>query len=80
MKTTKDLVITVTNVNETPTDLALSPSDVDENSALGTEIGVLTGTDPDGTAGLSYSLVAGALDNAFFTIVGDRLQVNGAFN
>ena len=80
LKTTKDLVITVTNVNETPTDLALSPSDVDENSALGTEIGVLTGTDPDGTAGLSYSLVAGALDNAFFTIVGDRLQVNGAFN
>ena len=39
--------ISVTNVNETPTDIALSASTIAENQAVGTVVGTLSTTDPD---------------------------------
>src|SRR5436190_7893785 len=43
----KTLTVTVTNVNETPTDVALAPSSLAENLPIGTTVGTLSSTDPD---------------------------------
>lgn len=66
-------------LSEPPTDLFLSPSSVNEESSVGTEVGQLTPEDPDlPNDSFTYQLVpgAGGQDNAFFRIVGDRVQVN----
>ncbi len=48
--------INLANVNETPTDLALSANTVAENATNGTVVGTITGTDPDSGDTKSYSL------------------------
>ncbi|HUG67973.1 MAG TPA: cadherin domain-containing protein, partial [Pirellulaceae bacterium] len=70
------LTITVTNVNEAPTEVMLSNSIVAEDAVIGATVGTLTTTDPDNGDTHTYSLVAGDgdTDNASFTIVGDELQ------
>ncbi|MFM7426568.1 MAG: cadherin domain-containing protein [Elainella sp.] len=70
--------IDVTDLNEAPTDLALSSQTVNENVALNTLVGTLSTTDPDAGNTFVYSLVAGdgATDNAAFRIVGNRLETN----
>jgi hypothetical protein len=74
--------ITVTNVNEQPTALALSNATIAENVATGTGIGTFSTTDPDASNTFTYSLVSGtgSTDNASFQIVGDRLQTNTALD
>jgi hypothetical protein len=80
--TEKSFAITVTNVNEAPTDLALSPSSVAENQPAGTEVGTLSSTDEDNGDTHTYTLVAGlgSDDNGSFTIVGDKLKTAASFN
>ena len=51
--------ISVTNVNETPSALALSSSSLAENSAVGATVGTLSSTDPDSNESFTYDLVAG---------------------
>jgi|CXWL01.1.fsa_nt_gi hypothetical protein len=53
---TQAIAVTVTNVNETPTDLSLSGNTVAEQAATGTVVGTITGTDPDAGDTKSYSL------------------------
>ena len=48
--------INLTNVNEAPTDLALSANSVAENASNGTVVGIVTGTDPDTGDTQTYSL------------------------
>jgi hypothetical protein len=74
--------ISVTNVNETPTGLALSNASVAENSATGTAVGTFTTTDPDAGNTFTYSLVSGtgSTHNTLFTIVGNELRTNSVFN
>ncbi len=62
-----------------PTDLLLNNSQIDENRPANTVIGVFSSVDPDQNETFRYSLVAGAgsTDNAAFTIVDNRLQING---
>ena len=48
--------INLTNVNERPTDLALSASTVAENAATGAVVGTVTGTDVDAGDTKTYSL------------------------
>ena len=64
------LTISVSNVNETPTDIALSNGSVAENQPVGTVVGSLSTTDPDNGDSFAYSLVNGTgdTDNASFTI------------
>ena len=78
----QSFTITVTNVNETPSALALSASTIAENSAVGTSVGTLSTTDPDAANTHTYSLVAGtgSTDNASFTIVGNALRSAAIFN
>ena len=78
----KAFTITVTNVNEQPTDISLSNTSVAENQPAGTAVGTLTTTDPDAGNTFTYSLVSGtgSTDNASFTISGNTLQTAAAFD
>ncbi|MBB6307769.1 cadherin-like domain-containing protein, partial [Xanthobacter tagetidis] len=68
--------ITVTPVNDTPSDLALSSSQIAENLA-GATIGTLSASDPDSGDTLTYSIQPGG-DGALFTISGNELRVGEA--
>jgi VCBS repeat-containing protein len=77
------VTITVTGVNDKPTDLTLSNTTIAENSALGTVIGSFSTVDPDtSNTTFTYSLVDAAnfSDNSAFTITNNQLKVNAAFN
>ncbi|WP_346304849.1 S8 family serine peptidase, partial [Microcystis sp. M38BS1] len=65
----KTLTIVVNNVNETPTDLALSATTVNENVPVNTVIGTFSSTDPDTGNTFTYSLIAGTgdTDNTAFS-------------
>jgi Bacterial Ig domain/Cadherin domain/RTX calcium-binding nonapeptide repeat (4 copies) len=78
----KVFTISVTNVNEAPTDIGLSPASVPENEVSGTDVGTLSSTDPDTGDTFTYSLVAGtgSTDNGSFTITGSTLNTNAVFD
>jgi LPXTG-site transpeptidase (sortase) family protein len=78
----KALTVTVTNVNETPTDINLSNSSVAENQPSGTTVGALTTTDPDSGNTFTYTLVigTGSTDNASFNISGGSLRTSASFD
>ncbi|WP_147073278.1 DUF4347 domain-containing protein, partial [Microcystis aeruginosa] len=75
----KQLTVSVSDVNESPTDVTLSNNTVAENSPLNTLIGNFNTTDPDTGNTFTYSLVTGigSTDNSLFTIDGNQLKVNG---
>ncbi len=81
-KLEKMLTVTVDDVNENPTDVSLSPSDVDENKPAGTEVGTLSSADQDSGDTHTYSLVAGSGsdDNGSFTIDGSTLKTGASFD
>ncbi|MBK9308528.1 MAG: cadherin domain-containing protein [Nitrospira sp.] len=54
------VAITVTAVNDEPTDLTLSANTVAENAANGTVVGTVSGTDPDSGDTKSYSFTDSA--------------------
>ena len=74
--TEKAFVISVTNINESPTDLAISSTTIPENSGANATVGTLSSTDPDAGNTFTYSLVAGTgdVDNAAFNISGTALR------
>ena len=78
----KTKTITVTNVNQAPTNIGLSNSSVAENQPVGTTVGTLSTTDPDAGNTFTYTLVAGAgsADNAKFTISGNVLKTAAVFD
>jgi large repetitive protein len=78
----KAMTITVTNVNESPSDLALSSTSVAENVATNSTIGSLSTTDVDASNTFTYTLVTGTgdTDNAAFTITGADLKINAVPN
>lgn len=75
---TKTFTIAVTNVNEAPTNVTLSMTNIDEGLPAGTEVGTLTGTDPDTSETLTYSVEG--TDKDAFKIVGNSFQSNQTFN
>ncbi len=78
----KVFTITVNNLNEVPTDLALSSSSLAEDAAVGAVVGTLSSTDPDASNTHTYTLVDGTgdTDNAAFQIVNNELKLNSAVN
>ncbi|MEQ9425104.1 MAG: MBG domain-containing protein, partial [Cyclobacteriaceae bacterium] len=80
---TQDWTITVTEANVDPSDIALSPSNIDENLPAGTVVGDVTGTDPNGDD-LSFSLVSGvgSTHNNLFEIdpLTDKLKSKFVFD
>ncbi len=80
--TEKLFVISVNDVNETPTDIALSSSSIVENSPANTIVGTLSTTDVDAGNTFIYSLVPGTgdTDNASFNISGNALRASNSLN
>ena len=74
--------ITINNVNETPTDIALSPSSINENVAANSTVGTLSTTDPDAGNTFVYALTngTGSTDNNSFSISGSSLRTAEPFN
>jgi hypothetical protein len=73
----KQFTITINNVNEAPTDLALSASSINENVAANSAVGTLSSTDPDAGNTFTYTLVAGTgdTDNGAFNLSGSSLRI-----
>ena len=76
------VTVNLTNVNEVPTDVALSSLNVPENSAIGTTVGTLSATDPDAGDTHTFSLVPGTgdTDNSRFTVDGTALKTAETFD
>jgi len=76
------LVIQVTDVNESPTDVILTPTTVAEDAPAGTVVGLLTALDPDADDAHTFELVVGEgdVDNGAFEIVGQELRTVGALD
>lgn len=53
-------IITVTNLNESPTDIILSNNSISENNEINAVIGSLTGIDPDLNESFVFSIVSGS--------------------
>jgi len=72
----KTVAVTLTSVNEAPTNIALSSQIIDDNSTSGTLVGRLTTSDFDAGDSHSFSLIAGdgSTDNGNFSISGDSLK------
>ena len=71
--------ISITDVNDAPTDIALSSASVAENESTGTTVGTLSATDQDVLDSHTFSLVAGTgdTDNGSFQISGSTLETSG---
>lgn len=78
----KTFTVTITDVNEAPTDIQLSGSSIPESAALGTAVGTLSAMDQDAGDAFTFTLVPGEgdTDNGSFTITGNTLYINTALD
>jgi len=74
--------VKIADVNEGPTDIALSTATVAENQASETGVGTLSTVDPDGGETFTYTLVegTGSTDNDSFTISSVTLKTAAVFD
>ena len=74
---TNTFTVTVTAVNDAPTDITLTGGRVLDAAAIGSSAGTFTATDVDVGDTHTFSLVSGvgSTDNGHFTIVGNGLQL-----
>ncbi len=76
--TERVFVVQVQDVNEAPTALLLSNTLVAENNPATTVVGILSATDPDAGAALTYTLLTPF--GGLFSIVGNQLSLNATTN
>jgi subtilisin-like proprotein convertase family protein len=78
----KNLIVTINDVNDPPTDIGLDNRSIPENQLASSPIGNFSTFDPDGGDAFTYSLVSGsgATDNASFVIVGSQLRSATSFD
>ena len=76
------LMLYVKNLNDAPTAISLSSSNINEGNAVNATIGSLTATDQDANESFVFTLVSGAgsVDNNMFNIVNATLRANQSFN
>lgn len=79
---TQTFTITVRDVNEPPTNIALDTSSINENLAAGTVVGRLSASDPDANDQFTFTLVSGegSSGNSLVTINGTQLVLASALN
>jgi ELWxxDGT repeat protein len=78
---TNTLTISVTNVNEAPTNIALSNLIFAESLPAGSVVGTLSATDADGPNPITFAFSTLATsDNIDFEIVGDQLRTKREFD
>jgi hypothetical protein len=72
----------VTNVNEAPNDIDLSPRTIAENAGVNARVGAFNTVDPDNGNSFIYTLVTGVgdVDNAAFNINGANLLATNNFD
>ena len=70
--------ITVTNVNEAPSNISLSNASITENNTLGSVVGSVAGSDPDVGDSLTFSLVDSS--NGRFRLFSNSLKVISVLN
>jgi hypothetical protein len=75
--TEQAFTINITNVNETPTNILLSSSDITEQNAVGATVGTLSTVDPDGGT-FTYTIISG--DTSDFSISGSELLASSVFS
>jgi formylglycine-generating enzyme required for sulfatase activity/mRNA-degrading endonuclease HigB of HigAB toxin-antitoxin module len=82
LSTEKQFTITVTDINEAPTDIALSATSIAENAGANAVVGTLSTTGPDAGGAFTYTLVAGVgdTDNAAFNISGSQLRATASLD
>lgn len=76
----QSFTITVTDVSESASDIALDNTSVAENATIGTVVGKLTAVDPEGTGSSTFSLVSGSENNALFNVTGNQLVTTSVFD
>ncbi len=78
----KYLVVSINDVNETPSAITLSAVSIDENMPAGAIIGTLSTVDQDNADSHVYDFATGAgdSDNAAFYISGNMLIANASYN
>jgi hypothetical protein len=74
----KNFTITVNDMNEAPTDIALSASSIDENMPSASVVGLFSTVDADSGNMFTYSL--GGVDAGFFSLVGNTLKTTASFD
>jgi VCBS repeat-containing protein len=79
---TATVAVTVTGVDDAPTEISLSKSSLKENEPGGTEVGAFSTTDVDAGDTFAYSLVGGegSADNGSFEISGEKLRAKEEFD
>jgi Ca2+-binding RTX toxin-like protein len=71
--------ILVTDVNEAPTDISISPSGVNENAGTNATVGTFSSVDEPGNT-FTYTFATGGTDNSLFSITGATLKANDSFD
>ncbi|PZX17834.1 putative secreted protein (Por secretion system target) [Breznakibacter xylanolyticus] len=71
---------TIVVLNETPTNISLSATTINENVAGNSTVGTLSSSDPNAGNTFTYTLVAGTgdTDNASFNISGSNLRITNS--
>ena len=66
--------------NAVPTDIVVTPNNINENNAPGATVGTLAATGPNAGTSQSFAFVSGAgsADNGAFTITGSTLSINAS--
>ena len=79
---TKAVTVTISNVNDRPSDINLSQASITENNEVNALVGVFSTIDPDVVDSFSYSLVGGSgdTDNSSFVIEGNSLRAKERFD
>ena len=74
--------MTINAVNDAPTSISLSNSNVDEEQPSGTQIGILSTIDVETDQTYIYTLAAGCggTENGYFSISGNELLTNGVWD
>jgi hypothetical protein len=74
------VTVRITNVNEGPTNLQLSPASLAENNPPNATVGTLSVSDVDVPDSHTFSFAPGGVDNGSFSILGNALRLNGSAN
>ncbi|GEM_PF-2471304 len=77
---TKEFEIIVNNINETPTNVEVTPANIAENMDANSEIGTLSTIDPDTGDTFTYTIDNTSDNKSAFAIVGNRLFSKIKFN
>ncbi len=74
--------ISITDVNETPSAMAITKSNLYESNTINQVVGLLSTTDQDASDSHTYSLVSGlgSTDNTAFNVSGNQIRASQVFS